>query len=729
MSKSPPQITDSFLEQLKNGVLPTTLSQASLSSTGLSKIDLIQLFESQATSRSLDLTARALTRQKKTFYSIGSAGHEGNAAIARVFKKTDMAFLHYRSGAFLIERARKEKGSTPIWDMALSFAASAEDPISGGRHKVIGSKPLYIPPQTSTIASHLPKAVGAAFSISLARTLKQTNTILPKDSAVLCSFGDASSNHSTAQGAINAAAWTAYKNLPLPLVFICEDNGLGISVPTPQSWIAQNYTARPGLHYIHGDGRDILDAIRAAQEAERFVRTYRKPVFLHLQTVRLMGHAGSDIERAYRNNHAITQDLAHDPLLHTARRLIETNALSIDNIIAIYARISDQVHHVMTAATRRPRLETSEQITAPLIPPRKDIKGINTQSPVRSKEADTPQHMSKMISLTLAEQMDQHSEIVIFGEDVGKKGGVYGATTKLQQQFGPARVFDTLLDEQTILGTAIGLAHNSFLPIPEIQFLAYIHNAEDQLRGEAASLSFFSSGQYTNPMVVRIAGLGYQKGFGGHFHNDNSLTVFRDIPGLIMACPSNAADAARMLREAIRLAREEQRLIVFIEPIALYSIKDLHAKGDGAMLSQLPSFEDGARFGDVAIFGDKTPCDVAVITYGNGTYMSRRCAKRLETQGLTVRVIDLRWLHPLPMEALLEASKNAKSILIVDECRKTGSIAEELMTRLLEAKLSLPIQRINSDDSFIPLGPAANSVLLSEGDIETAIIAASKIKG
>ena len=170
-----------------------------------------------------------------------------------------------------------------------------------------------------------------------------------------------------------------------------------------------------------------------------------------------------------------------------------------------------------------------------------------------------PQPMSRLINWALTDLMLEHPEIVCMGEDVGRKGGVYGVTQKLIQRFGPDRMIDTLLDEQSILGLAIGMAHNGFIPIPEIQFLAYLHNAEDQIRGEAATLPFFSNGQFTNPMVIRIAGLGYQKGFGGHFHNDNSLAVLRDIPGLILACPSRGDDAARMLRECVRLAREEQR--------------------------------------------------------------------------------------------------------------------------------------------------------------------------
>ena len=714
-------LPDNFLEHLIREDLPLAVSSIIPSSIGMSKVDLLQLFETQAMSRHLDLASRRLAKQRKTFYSIGSSGHEGNTAVARVFRKTDMAFLHYRSGPFLIEISRKEFGATPIWDMALSFVASSEDPISGGRHKVIGSKSLFIPPLTSTIASHLPKAIGAAFSIPLSKALKGEGHTLPNDGAVLCSFGDASSNHSTAQGAINAAAWIAYRNLPLPLVFICEDNGLGISVPTPKSWIAENYANRPGLHYIYGDARDVVDATRAAMEAESFVRKRRKPVFLHLRTVRLMGHAGSDVETVYRNRADITSDLAQDPLLHTARHLIETQTMSHAEIVTVYKRIGEQVNSVMETATTRSKLESSAEVAAPILPPQRKI---SKQKPSidKSKATNTPVNMSRIISMTLAEQMEQLPEIVIFGEDVGKKGGVYGATVKLQQKFGPARVFDTLLDEQTILGTAIGLAHNNLLPIPEIQFLAYVHNAQDQIRGEAATLSFFSKGQYTNPMVIRIAGLGYQKGFGGHFHNDNSLNVFRDIPGLIMVCPSNAGDAARLLREAIRLAYEEQRVVVFIEPIALYSVKDLHDEGDGLMRAKLSETHDETSLDEVAIFGEDKDCDVAIVTYGNGAFMARRCAKRLSEKGVTARVIDLRWLLPLPMDAILKAAENSKTILIVDECRKTGSIAEELMARFSEAGVPQDVSRINGEDCFIPLGPAANEVLISEQQIEDAVM-------
>ena len=291
---------------------------------------------------------------------------------------------------------------------------------------------------------------------------------------------------------------------------------------------------------------------------------------------------------------------------------------------------------------------------------------------------------------------------------------MYGVTQKLQNRFGPDRVVDTLLDEQSILGLAIGMAHNGFVPIPEIQFLAYLHNAEDQLRGEAATLSFFSNGQYTNPMVLRIAGLGYQKGFGGHFHNDNSLAVLRDIPGLVIACPSGGADAAMMLREAVRLAREEQRVVVFVEPIALYPMRDLQGSGDGGWLTHYPAPDRRIPLGEIGVQGDGT--DLAIISYANGYYLSSQARAELEQSGISVRVIDMRWLAPLPLEALLDATKDCTNTLIVDECRETGSQSEGVMAHFTQAGRQR-VARLAAQDSFIATGPAYAATLPSTQSI------------
>ena len=272
------KVKQQIIEAIESDSLPVVSASFTPAEVGLSHTQLIDLFESQVMSRHLDFQSRVMQKKGQSFYTIGSAGHEGNAACALAFRPNDMAFLHYRSAAFVIQRSKQVPGQTPVYDMLLSFAASSDDPISGGRHKVLGSKSLFIPPQTSTIASHLPKAVGTAFSISLSRKVAVDN-VLEKDGVVVCNFGDASSNHSTAQGAINAAAWAAYQSVPIPIVFICEDNGIGISTATPKGWVQANFEHRAGLHYIQCDGLDLLDTFHKTQQAVEIARKQRKPVF------------------------------------------------------------------------------------------------------------------------------------------------------------------------------------------------------------------------------------------------------------------------------------------------------------------------------------------------------------------------------------------------------------------------------------------------------------------
>lgn len=692
----------------------------------LSHTDAVGLYRAQVLCRALDLESRAMQKAGQGFYTIGSSGHEGMAAVAHALRPTDPAFLHYRDGAFQIARAHQVPGQSPTWDMLLSFACSTDDPISGGRHKVLGSKALNIPPQTSTIASHLPKAVGAAYSIGLSKRHLPEHVQYPEDALVMCSFGDASANHSTAQGAFNTAAWTSYQNIPLPLLFVCEDNGIGISVKTPEGWIAAGFSHRPGLKYFHADGLDLYQTRAVTAEAASYVRNRRKPAFLHIRTIRLYGHAGADVPTTYLPKAEVEREEANDPLLHSVRLLHQAGALSPDDALQIYDETRARVTHVAAEAAKRPRLATATEVMSSLIPPKRISAPSNGPSAEERAAAfgddlkahAVPQPMSRLINWALTDLMLAHSEAAVMGEDVGRKGGVYGVTQKLIQRFGPDRVIDTLLDEQSILGLAIGMGQNGFVPMPEIQFLAYLHNAEDQLRGEAATLPFFSQGQFTNPMVVRIAGLGYQKGFGGHFHNDNSVAVLRDIPGLILACPSNGADAAKMLRECVRLAREDQRVVVFLEPIALYPMRDV-VPGDGAWMHLYPGPDETIPVGEVGVHGDGT--DLAIVSFANGIYLSRQAEPVLAGEGISTRVIDLRWLNPLPKDALLEATRDAKRILIVDETRRTGGVSEALMTLFAEAgRLAT---RLAAEDSFIATGPAYGATMPS---VESILVAARK---
>jgi 2-oxoisovalerate dehydrogenase E1 component len=332
------------------------------------------------------------------------------------------------------------------------------------------------------------------------------------------------------------------------------------------------------------------------------------------------------------------------------------------------------------------------------------------------------------LNAALTDELARRPELLLFGEDVARKGGVYNITNGLQKRFGAGRIFDTLLDETSILGIAQGAGHIGLLPVPEIQYLAYLHNALDQLRGEAASLQFFSSGQFRNPMVVRVPGLAYQKGFGGHFHNDNSVGALRDIPGLVLAVPARGDDAARMLRGAIAMAAEDGRIVVFLEPIALYHEKDLHADGDGGWLTAYPPPPSYLLPGEPGVYGTDGGAspDLLLVSYANGLRLSLQAQRRLaDDHGVRARVLDLRWLNPVPWEAIRRHAGEAHAVLVVDECRRTGAgVADAIVADLAESGTARRLASVRAVDSFVPLGPATSAVLVGLDQILAAALAA-----
>lgn len=695
---------------------------------GITGGECLELFESQVTSRQLDLAARRLGAAGRGYYSIGSSGHEGTVALAAATRVTDPVLPHYRSGALFVQRVRRAGGADPIRDVLLGVVAAAADPISGGRHKVFGSAAANIIPQTSTIASQLPRAVGLAFALGRAARLG-VSCPWPADAVVLCGFGDASANHSTAAGAINTAVYTAHLGIAMPVLFLCEDNGIGISVPTPPDWIEHAYGHRRGLRFFTADGCDLVDALTTATAAVDWVRTHRRPAFLHLRTVRLFGHAGSDVETAYRDPAAVAADLRRDPVAATARLLVAAGVCAPAEILTRYEAIVDRVAAVADQVWREPKLASAEAVTAPLAPSRPDLVRADVLDRGHSSEPVTAAHrrppppepvtLARAINHTLAALLARDPDVLVFGEDVAHKGGVYGVTKGLRQRFGARRVFDTPLDEQSILGTALGAGLAGFVPIPEIQYLAYVHNALDQLRGEAATLSFFSSGRYRNPMVVRIAGYAYQRGFGGHFHNDNSVAALRDIPGVVVASPSRADDAAALLRTCVSAARVDGRICVFLEPIALYHTRDLYEPGDDRWTAMVDETEH-VPIGRARLYGTGT--DLTIIGFANSVPMSLRVARRLAGRGIGARVLDLRWLSPLPAEDLLRHARATGRVLVADETRHGGAVSDSVLAALVDAGFTGGIARVTSVDSFVPLGPAAETVLLGEQAIETAAV-------
>jgi len=703
----------------------------------LSRANALELFLDQLRSRELDSAARVLRSRQLGYYTIQSAGHEQNAVLGQLLELDDPCLLHYRSGALMLARSRKGGVADPVSDVLASLCAARTDPVAAGRHKVWGSSSLWVPPQTSTIASHLPRATGLAFALGRLHAeppehWPEPPRPLARDAIVCCSFGDASAFHATALAGIHAARYSHRRGVRTPILFVCEDNGLGISVPTPRGWVSQSFGQLPHLHYVEAKG-DLEQVHAQAARAIALCRESGAPVLLHLRCVRLFGHAGSDVEAAYRERSEIAAEARLDPLITNAGWLLDSSLATSEELADLVERAHREVARSLERASELRGLESRAEIEAPLAPYDPEVARLtntraqaSTSSRSRSfvhglpEDADAPSRrtLGAHLGSALHDAMLGDPHIWVFGEDVGRKGGVYHVTSGLQAAFGGARVFDTLLDETSILGLALGAGLAGILPVPEIQYLAYLHNALDQLRGEACSLSYFSAGQFRNPMVVRVASFAYQRGFGGHFHNDDSIGALRDIPGLMLAAPARGDDGARLLRAAIAIARGSGRVICFLEPIALYHQKDLYADGDERWLFDYPAGQAPLWPGEVGLYGD-ADAELLIVTYANGVRMSLRAARVLaEEHGVRARVLDLRWLAPLPWKALEASFDQAKALLVADECRATaGGIADAVLAHFAERGTRKPLGSVRSADCYVPLGPAANHILLQEADI------------
>ncbi|WP_258402588.1 thiamine pyrophosphate-dependent enzyme, partial [Micromonospora saelicesensis] len=440
----------------------------------LTGAQVLDLFDAQVTSRQLDLAGRWLRSFGEGFYTIGSAGHEGNAAVAAALRPTDPALLHYRSGAFYCLRAAQvaadptlatdsEPSAVPARtaepdqdddrarsadpdqdadrarsadsestvdsaatrdpeptsdpqvsesepagteptsatgaangfaayadaarDVLRGMVASSLEPIAGGRHKVFGRADLAIVPTTSTIASHLPRAVGMGLAVERLRRLDSagrrtgagvrvgsgagaTHAPWPPDAIVVCSFGDASVNHASATAAFNTAGWYDHAGLRIPVLFVCEDNGLGISVRSPEGWVETTLRAKPGIRYFSADGADPVRTYEVAAEAAAWVRRNRRPAVLHLRTVRLMGHAGADAESAYRSPAELAEDLDRDPVAATARLLVDAGVATGEELLARYDETGWQVRRLAEEVLGEPKLVSAADVVSALAPRR-----------------------------------------------------------------------------------------------------------------------------------------------------------------------------------------------------------------------------------------------------------------------------------------------------------------------------------------------------------------------
>ncbi len=695
------------------------------------RADLADLFEAQAASRWLDVAARRMAAAGLGRHTVASAGHEGNAAVAMALRSNDPALLHSRSTAFYLARLASAGLDEGIAAVARGLAGSVDQPAGGGRRPGPAHADVAVLPPASTPAGHLPRAVGLAWAIG--RQPRDRARIAggrlngPADAVAMAGFGDGTAGHSTTQGAISTALWAARQGVPLPLLLVCEDNGLAFSTSGPPGWIESQFAAREGLRYFRADtAGDAATLFATARRAVETARAHRRPVLLHLSTVRIGGQSGQDDERGYRRDDRIAADRERDPLVATMTAMVRHGVLTGAEVADRLLNLRDRVASAVEDAMHRPRFGSAAEVMAPLSPRRPAVVGMaaarepsadrrNQVFEDRLPEKEGPLTLAESINRALLDAAIAHPGVVVLGRDVARAGGLFGVTRGLQKRLGATRITDTAPDGRAILGLAMGAAVSGLLPIAELG-LDDLHAADELLRSEAATLMFGSGGSYRNPMVLRVPGLGYQDGAGGAVAVDNALGGLRDIPGLVIACPAHPAQAPALLRTCLAAAEADGTVSVLLEPVALYHQRDLVAEGDDGWLAPYaPPAEWGAQhaaIGRAVVHGAGE--DLTIAAYGNGLRLALRAAAALEPEGIGCRVVDLRWLAPLPMDDLVNAALATGNLLIVDETRRTGGVSESLVTGVLEAGFDGRMARVTARDSPLPVGPGAQFVELTE---------------
>ncbi|GAA1626236.1 2-oxoisovalerate dehydrogenase E1 component [Actinoplanes couchii] len=728
--------------------------------TGLTGAQAKDLFDAQLTSRHLDLAARWLRSFNEGFHTAASSGHEGGAAVAAVLRGDDPALLHHRSAAFYCVRAadasatsgadRARRLEEAARDVLRGVVASVRDPITGGRDKIFGNPALHLIPALSAGGSHLPRAAGLAHALTrsgssggssdgrsgsfegssdgrsgpLEGSSDRRSGLLegssdgrawPDDAIVVASFGDGAPGRAGGVAGLDVAGRLDFAGQRVPLLLVCEDDTPG--GPDPDGWTARVLRGRPGLRYSYADGCDLAAVFDAAAEAVEFVRTERRPAVLHLATVHLLGPAGEP-------------DPGRDPLIDTARLLAEAGLYTPDEVLTRYDEVGWQVRKAAEEVLGEPKLAALGEIAGTLAP-RRPLRVAQTAGEVpetavrerlfdgRLPEDAAPMTLAQTIGATLTDALATYPGLLVFGPAT-TRGGRHGVTAGLHARDGD-RIFDSPPDTTTILGLALGAGTAGLLPVPELDGLAALWGGLEQLRTEAATMGHLSAGAYRNPMVLRVPGLAQPFGVGGHLDNDNTVAALRDVPGLVVAVPARAADAAPMLRSCLAAAAVDGTVSVFLEPVALYQTRDLYQQGDNEWLAPYPApgewAEDHVPIGRARTYGLGSAQDLTIVTYGNGVRMSLRVAAQLAADGYGSRVVDLRWLNPLPTADLVREAGMTGRVLIVDETRRSGGVGEGVLAALVDGAFVGSVRRVAAADAPVPLGPAAQHVLVGEDAI------------
>ncbi len=653
------------------------------------KIDLVEALKLIGKTRFTDKKVMNLLKQGKSFFHMSPSGHEAIqvACALQMNKGTDWAFPYYRDLAFMIAIG------TSLEDIFLHMLAKKDDPMSAGKQLPChwASKELNIPTQSSPTGTQFLQAVGTALSAKLNNT----------GAVTYVSSGEGTTSQGEFHEAVN---WASREKLPV--VFVIENNKLAISVPVQDqsggldSSIAHMMAGFDSLLRLSIDGTNYEESEIAAKEAFEYARSGKGPVLIEAHVVRLESHSSSDDHRKYREKESIEADKEKDPFKLITEKIIADGILTAVEIEKINSEMKNLVEIAADFALLQedPNGEDADKYVL-------DESGLRESLEYeKTRPAGNPIVLVDAINHALVEEMTRNEKIILFGEDVvDHKGGVFTATKGLSTKFGPKRVFNSPLAEASIAGVGIGLALTGMKPLTEIQFGDYIWPAFMQIRDELASIRYRSNNKFSVPMVYRVPVGGYIH--GGPYHSQNIEGFFAHIHGILIAYPSNAADAKGLLKTALRLNDP----VVFLEHKGLY--RQSYAS------SPEPDSDYLLPFGKANIVVEGS--DLSVITYGAMVHETNFAVRKLREEGYSIEIVDIRTINPLDENTIFESVKKTGKAIVIHEDTITGGFGAEIVARITEncfEYLDAPIKRIAGKDAFIPYHPNLENDILPNRD-------------
>ncbi len=708
---------------------------------GLTSQQLIDAYRIMFASRRLDDREILLKRQQKVFFQISGAGHEamGVAAAYALKPGYDWFYPYYRDRALCLAL-----GATPL-EMLLGAVGAADDPNSGGRQMPShwAYKRLNVVTQSSATGTQILQAVGCAEAGRyFARRPKAAQKAegdyrqfkdvkFQGDEITYVSLGDGTTSQGEFWEALNAAS-----NRRLPVIFCVQDNGYAISVPvevqTSGGNISRLVSGFPNFHFEEIDGTDPVVAYAAFKRVVDYCRAGHGPAFVHAQVIRPYSHSLSDDERLYRPDSERQADAARDPVPRLQMFLLREGILDEKGINKIEKEIEEEIQadadRALEAAVPQPETiynyvyspdldPTSAQFDTHPAPAAHETAVDGKRSADSPNKASQNKTMADLINATLRDEMRRDERVLIFGEDVADasreeyvkrklvkgKGGVFKLTSGLQMEFGSDRVFNSPLAEASIVGRATGMATRGLKPVVEIQFFDYIWPAMMQLRDELPLIRWRSSNAFSAPVVIRVAIGGYLTG-GAIYHSQCGESIFTHTPGLRVVFPSNALDAAGLLRTAIRCD----------DPVLFLEHKRLYRETYGR--APYPGPDYMVPFGKAKIVQPGN--NLTVITYGAVVPRALQAAQKLEREHrVSVELLDLRCLNPFDWDAIAASVKKTNRALIAYEDSLSWGYGAEIAARIADQlfhHLDAPVKRVAATDTFVGYQPILENAILPQ---------------